>query len=109
MNDALTNAVLAGLADSQYPANNFLGPRLLTNSQQETIWQELKRQLADCRGFAWTVAFISADMLAPFKLIMEDLAQAGVSGTLVTGTYLNFNTPRVFRELLKIENLTRRK
>lgn len=106
MNDALTNAVLAGLADSQYPANNFLGPRLLTNSQQETIWQELKRQLADCRGFAWTVAFISADMLAPFKLIMEDLAQAGVSGTLVTGTYLNFNTPRVFRELLKIENLT---
>ena len=106
MNDALTNAVLAGLADSQYPANNFLGPRLLTNSQQETIWQELKRQLADCRGFAWTVAFISADMLAPFKLIMEDLAQAGVSGTLVTGTYLNFNTPRVFRELLKIKNLT---
>lgn len=80
-------------------------PRLISN-QQENIWQTLRRQLLTCQSFTWAVAFITADMLPPFKLVMEDLQASGVRGTIITGTYLAFNQPRVFAELLKISNLT---
>ena len=52
------------------------------------------------------MAFITTDMLPPFKLVMEDLQASGIRGTIITGTYLAFNQPRVFAELLKISNLT---
>ncbi|MGU9947055.1 DEAD/DEAH box helicase [Lactobacillus delbrueckii subsp. bulgaricus] len=83
-----------------------LSPPRLVSNQQENIWQTLRRQLLTCQSFTWAVAFITADMLPPFKLVMEDLQASGVRGTIITGTYLAFNQPRVFAELLKISNLT---
>ena len=82
----------------------FSEPHLLTNRQAK-IWQSLRQELYACRSFTWAVAFISADILPPFKLLMEELADKKVSGTIITGTYLAFNQPRVFQELLKIPNL----
>ena len=83
-----------------------LSPPRLVSNQQENIWQTLRRQLLTCQSFTWAVAFITADMLPPFKLVMEDLQASGIRGTIITGTYLAFNQPRVFAELLKISNLT---
>lgn len=83
-----------------------LSPPRLVSNQQENIWQTLRRQLLTCQSFTWAVAFITTDMLPPFKLVMEDLQASGIRGTIITGTYLAFNQPRVFAELLKISNLT---
>ena len=70
-----------------------LSPPRLVSNQQENIWQTLRRQLLTCQSFTWAVAFITADMLPPFKLVMEDLQASGVRGTIITGTYLAFNSP----------------
>lgn len=104
--DPLENAILNGLYDQRYRGHELLSPGLLTNRDQDKIWLTLRRELLTCRSFTWAVAFITADMLVPFKVVMADLAAKGVRGTLLTGDYLGFNSPRVFEELLKIPNLT---
>ncbi|WP_244666165.1 phospholipase D-like domain-containing protein, partial [Lactobacillus nasalidis] len=82
-----------------------LSPPRLVSNQNENIWQTLRRELLTCTSFTWAVAFITPDMLPPFKLVMEDLRAQDVHGAIITGTYLAFNQPRVFAELLKIPNL----
>ncbi|RVU71552.1 MULTISPECIES: DEAD/DEAH box helicase [Lactobacillus] len=105
MNDTLKDAILNSLYDQAYPGHELLGPQLLTNTADDKIWLTLRRELLTCKSFTWGVAFITPDMLVPFKLVMAELAQKGVKGTLITGTYLGFNQPRVFTELRKIPNL----
>lgn len=78
---------------------------LLLNTNTKNIWSTLKEELKTATSFTWAVAFISENMLTPFKVIMEDLAKKGVKGTIITGSYLNFNSPKVFKELQKIPNL----
>lgn len=106
MNNTLKNAILNGLYDQKYQGHELLGPKLLENNQQEKIWQTLRQELLTCNSFTWAVAFITEDMLVPFKAVMEDLAKKKVTGILITGSYLGFNSPKVFHELLKIPNLT---
>lgn len=106
MSKALQDAILNGLYDSSYPGHELYGPKLLVNNAEENIWLTLKQELQTCKSFTWAVAFITQDMLVPFKVVMADLAKKKVSGTLITGDYLAFNDPQVFDELLKIPNLT---
>ncbi len=105
-NSVLQDAILNGLISTQYQGNTLLGPQLLTNNQSSTIWQTLRHELLLCKNFTWSVAFITLDMLVPFKAVMADLAQQGVRGTIITSDYLNFNHPAMFEELQKIPNLT---
>lgn len=101
----MRDAILNGFVDQNYLGSEELGPKILANNQQERIWRTLRQELYSCKSFTWAVAFITQDMLVPFKVIMADLAKNGISGTIITGDYLGFNNPRVFTELQKIPNL----
>lgn len=105
MTKEMRDAILNGLYDADYPANRMLQPAILDN-QEGKIWLSLRQELYSCTNFTWAVAFITQDMLVPLKAVLADLAVKGVSGTIITGNYLNFNNPRVFEELAKIPNLT---
>lgn len=106
MSEPLHDAILNGLYNEKFPGHELLSPKLLQNTKNENIWLTLRRELLSCKSFTWAVAFITQDMLVPFKVVMADLAKKNVSGTLITGDYLAFNDPKVFHELLKISNLT---
>lgn len=101
----MQEAILNGLYSQDYPGHNLLTPQLVTNQADGTIWQTLQDELQHCQHFTWAVAFITTDMLVPLKALLADLADRGVSGTLLTGDYLGFNSPRAFAELMKIPNL----
>ena len=106
MDNVLKEAILNGLYDkNENKGNEFISPQLVSNDEQDKIWFTLRQELMSCTSFTWAVAFISENMLVPFKLVMSELAKKGISGTLITGTYLGFNSPKVFRELMKIPNL----
>ena len=106
MGNILKEAILNGLYDkNENKGNEFISPQLVNNDDQDKIWFTLRQELMSCTSFTWAVAFISENMLVPFKLVMSELAKKGISGTLITGTYLGFNSPKVFRELMKIPNL----
>ena len=106
MDNVLKEAILNGLYDkNENKGNEFISPQLVSNDEQDKIWFTLRQELMSCTSFTWAVAFISENMLVPFKVVMSELAKKGISGTLITGTYLGFNSPKVFRELMKIPNL----
>lgn len=105
MADFLQEAILNGLYDGNYQGSNLLTPQLLVNEREENLWTTLRYELLHSKSFTWAVAFIGENMLVPFKLVMSDLAKKGISGTLITGDYLGFNSPKVFSELKKIPNL----
>lgn len=104
--ETLKNAILNGLYDQRYRGHELLSPTLLSNQDNDQLWLSLRRELLTCQGFTWAVAFITSNMLVPFKVVMADLAVKGIPGTIITGDYLGFNSPQVFAELLKIPNLT---
>lgn len=105
MSSVMRDAILNGFYDKKILGNNFLGPKILGNEQDEKIWLTLRDELYRCQSFTWAVAFITQDMLVPLKVVLADIAAKGVSGTIITSNYLSFNNPRVFEELAKIPNL----
>lgn len=105
MDNQLQADLQNGFINADLPAGSLV-PEILTNRQGNTIFSELKNELRTCTNFKLAVAFITPAVLVPFKSIMMDLAQRGVGGELLTGTYLQFNSPKVFKELMKIPNLT---
>lgn len=105
MKDSFREGILNGFYDQDYQGHELYGPKLLSNNDQEKIWFTLRQELLVAKHFTWAVAFVTRDMLVPFKVVMADLAKQGRGGTLITSDYLNFNDPAVFEELLKIPNL----
>ena len=103
--DELTGALLHGLVDRQAgQASLNFGPALLDN-QDAPLWVTLRQELLTCRSFTISVAFITEAMVSNLKPILRELAARGVKGRLLTATYLSFNSPKVFAELLKVPNL----
>lgn len=101
-NQILTNSLIS---ENSNHSNQYLAPQIITNQPHDCLWQHLKYELLHCKKFKWAVAFITRDMLTPLKVVLKQLAVKGVRGVLITGTYLEFNEPAVFRELMKISNL----
>ncbi|WEV60464.1 DEAD/DEAH box helicase [Streptococcaceae bacterium ESL0729] len=82
-------------------------PALVTNKKNthETVLASLLAELRDCQSFTIAVAFVTMSGLAMLKSTLSDLNDRGIQGRLITSTYLDFNSPQVFRELKKIPNL----
>lgn len=82
-------------------------PSFIFNRSTEsmTMLEALDQELATCETFHWAVAFITEGGLVTLKARLRDLARRGVRGRLITSTYLYFNAPSMFRELLKLRNV----
>lgn len=82
-------------------------PKLLVNDYKNKIKlsNEFYLHLKHCKAFYFSVAFIKDSGLAVLKPILLELEQKGVPGYIITSTYLGFNSPKSFRELLKFKNI----
>lgn len=82
-----------------------LQPQLLTNQAGITVLDYLIEEMKTSESFTFAVAFVTESGLIDLKSTLYDMARRGIKGRLITSIYLNFNNPKVFRELLKIKNL----
>ncbi|MFC7285241.1 DUF3427 domain-containing protein [Phocicoccus pinnipedialis] len=80
-------------------------PELIVNNIDENLLSPILDEMDKCHDFMISVAFVTEGGLATLKAMLLKLKENGVRGRLITSTYLNFNAPKVFKELLKIENL----
>lgn len=82
-------------------------PQLLFNDYQQgrKLSHEIISQLNSCDSFQLSIAFISLSGLATIKQTLLELENKNIHGKIITSTYLGFNEPRVFKELLKFKNL----
>src|SRR5690625_1611805 len=96
-----------GFIDHTYKQSGNYRPKLLINNAKENeyVLSTLVEELETCQGFLISVAFITESGLATLKSHLFDLKEKGVHGRILTSTYLSFNQPEIFRELLKLENV----
>ncbi|WP_239749688.1 DEAD/DEAH box helicase [Mammaliicoccus sp. O-M53] len=83
---------------------NFM-PKLLINNKEENVLSTIINELYKCKSFTISVAFITESGLASLKSHLYDLNQKGIKGKIITSNYLGFNTPKMYKELLKLNNV----
>ncbi|MEN2768040.1 DEAD/DEAH box helicase [Ornithinibacillus xuwenensis] len=103
----LESALHKGFIDRKISNNGRYSPKFLINNQKrnENVLTSIVEELDNCKSFLFSVAFITESGLATLKSHLLDLKRKGISGRILTSTFLNFNQPKVFKELLKITNV----
>lgn len=106
-NEQLKQSLEKGFINHQIAAHDTLKPQLLLNqtSGGEAVLTTLLEDLQICKSFFFSVAFITESGLATLKAALHDLHLKGISGKILTSTFLEFNKPKVFQELLNIPNV----
>lgn len=105
--DNLKVSLHKGFIDKRTSKTGNYRPKLLVNNPRngENVLNTLLDELDSCESFIFSVAFITESGLATLKSHFLDLKRKGVKGRILTSTFLNFNQPKVFKELIKIENV----
>ncbi|TYS61977.1 DEAD/DEAH box helicase [Bacillus infantis] len=103
----LQDSIYKGFIDQAHGKSTKYKPKLLINNAQnkENVLASLLEELTHCKDFFFSVAFITESGLATLKSHLWDLNQKGIKGRILTSTFLQFNQPKVFKELMKIPNL----
>jgi len=103
----LEESLYKGFIDQAKPSGERFKPTLLINNTKtnETVLNSITEELDGCQSFLFSVAFVTESGLATLKTHLSDLERKGIKGRILTSTFLNFNQPKVFKELLKINNI----
>ncbi|GAB3802251.1 DUF3427 domain-containing protein [Virgibacillus kimchii] len=103
----LEDSLHKGFIDRNFGKTDTYKPRLLINNtkENEDVLTSLVEELDNCKSFIFSVAFITESGLATLKSHLLDLKFKGIQGKILTSTFLNFNQPKVFKELMKITNV----
>ena len=88
-----------GYLDRSSSSEKIYNPVLFYNEDDATMLSALIRELRRSVEFTCSVAFITEGAVAMLKQVLLDFSG---TLTLTTSTYLDFNDPEVFRELLEL-------
>src|SRR5699024_8317827 len=96
-----------GFINKDYNKSGLFKPVLLVNNARDNknVLNSLLEELDNSKFFLFSVAFITESGLAMLKSYLLDLKRKSIQEQILTSTYLNFNQPKVFRELLKLDNV----
>lgn len=105
--ESLTGSLHTGFIDRLSKSSDAYKPRLVVNhpEKNENVLETILEELEDSKSFIFSVAFITESGLATLKAHLLNLKDKGINGRILTSTYLSFNQPKVFKELLKITNV----
>lgn len=91
-----------GYLDRKIQSNQVFNPTLIANTENNDMLRAIKHELKSAQSFDFSIAFITSSALA---LLKQDLLNFEGRGRIITSTYLQFNEPAVFKELLQLENV----
>lgn len=80
-------------------------PKLITNQNGSSFYQELVSSLRSCNQFYFSVAFINYSGLQLLLDVFKDLSDENISGKILTSTYLNFTDVKSLRKLNEFSNI----
>lgn len=93
-----------GYVDRDEKSPRQFHPHLVLNSDNDSMLRALRHELRKSASFYFSVAFVSARALA---LLKQEFVEFEGTGRIVTSTYLGFNSPEAFSELLALTRLPR--
>lgn len=83
----------------------IISNKLIVNSEKGNLLQVLKKCLSECEKFYFSVAFINFSGLQLLLDSFKELERKGVSGRILTSTYLNFTEPKALERIKKFDNI----
>jgi superfamily II DNA or RNA helicase/HKD family nuclease len=89
------------LESTEFLINN----KLIVNSERGNLLDELKRSLRECKKFYFSVAFINYSGLQLLLDSFKELEEKGVTGKILTSTYLNFTEPKALERINRFSNI----
>lgn len=101
----LEDSLHKGFIDQNKAVSSQFKPKLLSNKAHENVLSSLLQEMKTCKTFTFSVAFITEGGLATIKTMLYDLEKKGIKGRILTSTFLSFNQPKMFKELLKLTNV----
>lgn len=99
---ALNSDTAFGFMDAHTASMQLYNPVLIENENENTMLYAILKEMRRSNRFDFSVAFVAPSALA---LLKQHLLDFTGTGRIVTGTYLGFNSPEVFRELLALDNI----
>lgn len=90
-----------GFANRAVVAPKARGPRLVDNSDDNTMLRALREELKSASQFVFSVAFVSPGAIS---LLKQEFVSFSGRATIITSDYLGFNSPGAFRELLALRS-----
>jgi superfamily II DNA or RNA helicase/HKD family nuclease len=99
----LTQDTTFGFLDSKVNADQVFHPLLVSNSSGNTMLRAIRDEIKRSSHFVFSVAFITPSAIAMLKQAILDYQG---SGKIITSTYLGFNSPAAFRELLNLDGIS---
>jgi HKD family nuclease len=91
-----------GFLDSLVKADQVFNPTLISNSSGQTMLKAILDELKSSSNFVFSVAFVAPGAIAMLKQALLDYRG---TGTIITSTYLGFNSPSAFRELMNLDGI----
>ena len=98
----LTQDNTFGFLDSKVNADQVFQPLLVSNANGNTMLRAIRDEIKRSSHFVFSVAFITPSAIAMLKQAILDYQG---SGSIITSTYLGFNSPAAFRELLNLDGI----
>ena len=107
-NPSLVEALLSGFVEKKDNADARYEPTLIANHDGRTMEHAIKDELQRSQDFDMSVAFVSQSALQILKQYFLDFADNNghQAGRIITSTFNYFNSPKAFKELLKLQRTT---
>jgi len=99
---AVGRDTLFGFLDADAPSPRQFQPRLIVNEDGDTMLRAILHELRRSISFVFSVAFVTPGAVATLK---QALLEYAGSGTIITSTYLGFNSPQAFEELAALPGI----
>lgn len=97
----------AAFVDGKVSSNLAYKPQFVSNNYKEgrKVLSTVEEELRSCDAFFISVAFITEGGIAPLMQTLEELAERGVNGKILTTDYRVFTQPKALLRLAKFENI----
>ncbi|WP_291479070.1 DEAD/DEAH box helicase [Corynebacterium sp.] len=91
-----------GFLDRTVDSEHLFHPNLIANRDGNTMVRAILEEMKRSKRLDFSVAFITSGALGLLKQALRDFAG---EARIITSTYLDFNEPDMFRELLNLDNV----
>lgn len=102
VNSRIGASTAHGFLDRSVDSEQLYHPRLIANRDGNTMVHAIEEELRRSIEFDFSVAFITPGALGMLKQALRDFTGRA---TIITSTYLDFNEPDMFRELLTLDGV----
>ena len=100
----IVDGVLSGLIRQNDLAQERFVPKLISNQPGSTMGDAIREELRESETFDISVAFVSENALkSMYQSFLDHAENSEKTNRIITSTKNYFNTPKAFKELLKLQ------